>query len=145
MQTSDACNPSSIPTTHTHNFGRESLLPDLSPRDRPYMTCPVGSRHLTRPRRTLPQHPVTCYKQVTSRPAYRVYDLRPVLSVRTEESTGEENTTLGATVRVERSFRQESRPRIGGAAARPETGQWCSLISSIARGVERHLRSLSPY
>ena len=150
MQTSDACNPSSIPTTHTHNFGRESLLPDLSPRDRQTihddLPTPIGSRHLTRPRRTLQQHPATCYKkQVASRPAYRVYELRPVLSMRTEESTGEENTTLGATVRVERSFRQESRPRIEGAAARPETGQWCSLISSVARGAERHLRSLSPY
>ena len=89
---------------HTQ-LGRESLLPDLSPRDRQAihddLPAPIGSRHLTRPRRTLPQHPATCYKkQVASRPAYRVYELRPVLSMRTEESTGEENTTLGATVRV---------------------------------------------
>ena len=138
----------SLPTTKTHNLGEKPVTRPLT-RDRQAihddLPAPIGSRHLTRPRRTLPQHPATWSTQVASRPAYRVYDLRPVLSMRTEESTGEENTTLGATVRVERSFRQESRPRIEGAAARPETGQWCSLISSVARGAERHLRSLSPF
>ena len=57
-----------LPTTHTHNFGRVSLLPDLSPRDRQTilgLPVPIGSRHLTRPRRTLPQHPATCYKKTS--------------------------------------------------------------------------------
>ena len=69
MQILDVCNPSSIPTTKTRNFGRKSLLPDLSPRDRQTihddLPTPIGSRHLTRPRRTLPQHPATCYKKTS--------------------------------------------------------------------------------
>ena len=60
---------------------------------------PYTSRHFMKPRRALVQHPVTCPYKVTSRPAYRVYDLRPALSMRAEGSTGEGNTTLGATVR----------------------------------------------
>ena len=54
---------------HIHKFGRESLLPDLSPRDRQTihddLPAPIGSRHLTRPRRTLPQHPAACYKKTS--------------------------------------------------------------------------------
>ena len=45
-----------------------------------------------------PMYRAKAYK-VTSRPAYRVYDLCPALSMRAEGFTGEGNATLGATVR----------------------------------------------
>ena len=40
VQTSDACNPSSIPTTHTHNLGEKACDQTSRPGvSRPYMTC----------------------------------------------------------------------------------------------------------